>query len=146
MPSNEDAFPVLASAHAPRPCYHRPVANICSRGHEFTGSPPCPTCYPGYRTFRFRAEVWLYPGQSAAWHFVTLPKKISDTVHERFDAFARGWGSQRVSVTVGKTTFDTSIFPDNKRGGYLLPLKAKVRKAEDIVAGKTMTFTVHIQA
>lgn len=120
------------------------MQSTCSRGHAFNGPPPCPLCYPGYRTFRFRAEVWLYPGQSAAWHFVTLPKKTSDTIRKRFDAFARGWGSLRVSVTVGKTTFATSIFPDTKRGAYLLPLKAKVRKAESLGAGETVACIVRI--
>lgn len=118
----------------------------CSRGHAFEGPPPCPVCYPGYRTFRFRAEVWLYSGEASAWHFLTLPKKTAETIRKRFGEAARGWGSLRVKVTVGTTAFDTSIFPDNKRGSYLLPLKASVRKKEGIAAGETVALTLTVQA
>lgn len=44
----------------------------------------------------------------------------------------RGWGSLPVMATIGKTTWKTSIFPDKKRGAYLLPIKAEVRKKEEI--------------
>lgn len=81
-------------------------------------------------TYRFRAKVWLYTGD-AAWHFLTLPKGIGSEVKTLF-GHDRGWGSLPVRVTIGKTTWKTSIFPDNKTNSYLLPLKAQVRKAEGI--------------
>lgn len=121
-------------------------ASVCSRGHRFTGAPPCSECYPGYRTFRFRAEVWLYSGETSAWHFITVPQKTSDTIRKRFEPFARGWGSLRVQGTIGKTSFETSIFPDKKRGGYLLPLKAAIRRQEDIGAGSTVRVSLTVLA
>ncbi len=116
----------------------------CSRGHTFKGNDPCPLCWPGFRTFKIRANVWLYPGQSANWHFATIPKKQSDQIKERFADFKRGWGSLPVTVTVGKTVWKTSIFPDKKAGAYLLPIKSDVRKEEKIQAGRSMTFVVEI--
>jgi hypothetical protein len=87
-------------------------------------------------------KVWLYPGDMAAWHFVTLTKKIGQEIREKYGKQSRGFGSLPVEVTVGTTTWKTSIFPDKRVGSYLLPLKAKVRKAEDIEAGEMITFSV----
>ena len=92
-------------------------------------------------TYRMRSKVWPYPGM-AAWRFLTLPKKQGREIKKKFGKNARGWGSIPVSVTVGKTTWHTSIFPDRKSGSYLLPLKAKVRKAESIFDHSTVLFVL----
>lgn len=96
-------------------------------------------------TYKLRGKVWLYPG-AAAWHFVTLPKRQAAEIQDMFGAAARGWGSLPVVVTVGQTTWRTSIFPDKKSASYLLPIKASVRKAEGIEAGDVVAFTFHLQA
>lgn len=95
--------------------------------------------------YKARAKVWLYPGQTP-WHFVTLPKKLSADIKARFKMVKKGWGSLPVTATVGKTSWETSIFPDRKAGAYLLPLKVDVRKKEDIKAGDTRDFSVEIKA
>ena len=89
-------------------------------------------------------KIWLYPGETANWHFVTLTKKVGQEIKEIHSKSARGFGSLPVEVTIGATTFKTSIFPDKRSGSYLLPLKAKVRKVEDIEAGEPVTFTVKV--
>ena len=94
--------------------------------------------------FTMRAKVWLYPGM-AGWHFVTLPKKQSNLIKKSFGAMKRGWGSLPVSVTIGKTTWNTSIFPDAKAGAYLLPLKANVRKKEKISVGDTTIVSIELR-
>lgn len=91
-----------------------------------------------------RSKVWLYPG-FAGWHFVSLPKKESREIRTRFSAIKRGWGSLPVIVTVGKTQWRTSIFPDNKTDTYVLALKADVRKKENISMGGTISYTIEIQ-
>lgn len=95
-------------------------------------------------TYRLRAKLWLYPG-AAGWHFVTLPKKQAAEIRGMFGDVARGWGSLPVTVTVGETTWTTSIFPDKKSQSYLLPVKAAVRKAESIAAGDTLWFTLVVR-
>lgn len=80
----------------------------------------------------------------AGWHFLSLPKKDAEDVRKRYGSYARGWGSLPVTITIGKTSWKTSIFPDRKSGTYLLPLKADVRKKEDIGAGDTVKFTIEI--
>lgn len=98
--------------------------------------------------FKIRAKVWLYQGP-APWHFVTLPKTHAERIKARHRwrrRMKKGWGSLPVEVTVGKTVWSTSIFPDSKSGSYVLPLKEKVRTAEGIRAGKTLTFRLEIRA
>jgi len=91
-----------------------------------------------------QGKVWLYPGM-AGWHFVTLPKKQSAEIKARFGLMKRGWGSLSIVITIGKTSWKTSIFPDKKAGAYLLPLKAEVRRKENITAGDTITFSVEVR-
>jgi hypothetical protein len=100
-------------------------------------------CWPGFRTFTVRAKIWLYPGM-AGWHFVSLPKKTAKTITDRFSDEKRGWGSLPVTVTIGHSTWKTSIFPDTKEGTYLLPLKAVVRKKEHIKANDSISITLEI--
>ena len=84
--------------------------------------------------FSFTAEVWEHEGP-AAWHFVSLPEALADEIEATYGHQAAGFGSLRVDVTIGKTQWSTSVFPDRKRGTYVLPLKRQVRVAEQLVAG-----------
>lgn len=90
-----------------------------------------------------RSEVLLYPGM-AGWHFLTVPKKESEEIKKNFGAKKRGWGSLPVEVTIGKTSWKTSIFPERKSGTYLLPLKADVRKKENIYSGDSTVFIIDL--
>jgi hypothetical protein len=93
--------------------------------------------------YTLRGRVWLYPGE-AAWHFVNVSKAVSQELKETFGG-GKGFGSLPVKVTVGQTSWQTSIFPDKKSGVYLLPIKAEVRKKERITDGTMLSYTIHIQ-
>jgi hypothetical protein len=83
----------------------------------------------------FEAELWRYPGESG-WCFVTLPVTLAEEIRELTDGGTRrGFGSVRVSVTVGSTTWSTSVFPDSSSGSYVLPVKQAVRRAESLEVG-----------
>ncbi len=107
-------------------------------------------------SFTIRTKVWIYEGSSTpssnaaamkgAWHFVTLPKKRADAIKMLYRKQRRGWGSLPVSVTLGSSTWKTSIFPDSKAGSYLLPLKAGIRKKEKIESGDTVALKLKILA
>ena len=84
--------------------------------------------------FSFTADVWEHDGP-AAWHFASLPEALADEIEATYGHRAAGFGSLRVEVTIGKTRWSTSVFPDRKRGTYVLPLKKQVRVAEGLVAG-----------
>ena len=93
--------------------------------------------------FTFKAKVWLYAGDSA-WHFVSVPVKIAKQIKSLYAGLERGWGSFPVVVTIGTTTWKTSIFPDKKTGTFLLPIKAEVRKKENISVGKTVSIAISV--
>ena len=84
--------------------------------------------------FEFAAPLWRYPGADG-WHFVSLPPGISGDIAEITAGIRRGFGSVRVAVTVGATSWRTSIFPDSETGAYLLPVKKAVRVAEHLKEG-----------
>ena len=96
------------------------------------------------KTCRVKSEVWLYPGM-VGWHFLSVDTKKAALIRKKHGSGSRGFGSLPVTVTLGKTTWQTSIFPDKKSGTYLLPLKAVVRKKEDILAGDTISFFLEIR-
>lgn len=95
-------------------------------------------------TFQFDAEVWEWESK-ASWYFVTIPREMSDEIGVRFAQRAAGFGSLRVEVTVGPTTWKTSIFPDKTRG-YVLPLKKAVRKAAALDAGDVASVELNVVA
>ena len=92
-------------------------------------------------TYRFKAKLWLWPGEQAAWHFITVPKKESEIIKSKIKV-RRGFGSVKVEATIGKTVWRTSIFPDAKSGTYVLPIKAQVRRDEDIEPGDAVSVTI----
>lgn len=81
--------------------------------------------------YSFHTKIWVYPGP-AAWHFASVPKTISAKIQKKFGMKTRGWGSLPVEVSLGKSKWETSIFPDKRSGTFLLPLKAAIRKAEEL--------------
>jgi hypothetical protein len=88
----------------------------------------------------FDAELWVWDARRAdSWTFVSLPADASDEIRELANGPRRGFGSLRVRVTVGGSTWTTSIFPDSARGGYVLPVKRAVRKIEALDAGDIAT-------
>ncbi len=93
--------------------------------------------------FKLKSKVWVYPGMSA-WRFVNLPQKDSALIKKLFNGLTRGFGSLPVMVTVGQTSWKTSIFPDKKAGAYLLPLKSEVRKKEKILDNQMLSFKLEI--
>ena len=96
-------------------------------------------------TVTFKAPCWLYTGKGA-WYFVTLPPDSAAEISYFSKALnggkRTGWGSVKVTVQIGKTIWQTSLFPDRKNKSYILPIKAAVRKAENIVDGKSVKVRV----
>lgn len=94
--------------------------------------------------FSFEARLWRWDARRTdSWMFVSLPAEASAEIRDLVGtAPRRGFGSVRVRVTVGGSTWATSIFPDGARGGYSLPVKKAVRRAEDLDEGDLATVTV----
>ncbi|HEU5036498.1 MAG TPA: DUF1905 domain-containing protein [Nocardioides sp.] len=83
---------------------------------------------------RFDAELWEWDAapEGSSWVFVTVPEDETDEIRLRSGP-PRGFGSVRVEVTIGATTWRTSVFPDKR--GYALPVKKAVRRAESLEVG-----------
>lgn len=91
----------------------------------------------------FEAELWIWEARRAdSWTFVSLPVEESEEIRELSAGSRNGFGSVRVQVRVGATTWRTSIFPDGASGCYVLPVKRAVRKAEGLEAGDVASVTV----
>ena len=89
-------------------------------------------------TFGFTADLWRHTGE-AAWYFVTLPHDVADDIDEITADTRRGFGSVPVEVTVGSTTWRTSIFPDTASESFVLPVKKAVRSAEGLDDGSRVS-------
>ncbi|TCO60839.1 DUF1905 domain-containing protein [Actinocrispum wychmicini] len=85
---------------------------------------------------RFSGEIWYWRGP-APWFFVTVPDEQCRDLEDLSGRVSYGWGMIPVTVTVGASTWRTSLFP--KDGSYIVPVKAQVRKNEDLDEGHTVT-------
>ena len=81
--------------------------------------------------YAFSAPLWQWMARRDEWFFVSVPEEISDEITARTAGLRGGFDSVPVTVTIGATTWRTSIFPGGD-GRYSLPLKKAVRVAEAI--------------
>lgn len=94
------------------------------------------------KTITSKGKIILWQGDKAAWHFLTL----DSAARKKVDAVKgprKGWGSIKVKAIIGKTTWETSVFPD-KTTGWVLPIKADVRRKEGIAKGDTVHVTLEL--
>lgn len=94
--------------------------------------------------------LWRWTGASGtgAWHFVTIDgaagKALSATaLMRRLEKSIGGFGSLKVTARIGDTKFNTSLFP-SKSLGWLLPVKAAVRKAEGVSEGDLVEVVLEV--
>lgn len=93
----------------------------------------------------FEAELWTWEARrSDSWTFVALPAEASEEIGIRAGGPRQGFGSLRTRVTIGGSTWETSIFPDSVRACYVLPIKRAVRNAEDLDVGDIATVTIEL--
>lgn len=76
------------------------------------------------------AVEWRGP---APFVFVPLPPDEAEVVAESARELTYGWGVIPVRARIGATDFTTSLFP--RDGGYLLPVKVAVQRAEGVGVG-----------
>ncbi|WP_310619493.1 DUF1905 domain-containing protein [Flexibacterium corallicola] len=96
-------------------------------------------------SFSFKASIWLTRNSQAAWHFISVPQDYADQIKFMTGSLSNGWGSVPVMVTIGKSCWQTSIFPDKRSGSYILPVKASIRKAEKLGEGDEAVVKMSLQ-
>lgn len=93
---------------------------------------------------RITSLLWIWKGEAAGrWYFLTIPEDESDNIRAAAFGSPRGFGSVRVEATIGDVTWRTSVFPLNS-GGYLLPVKAEIRKRASLAAGDEVTVELNL--
>ena len=88
--------------------------------------------------------VWLWSEAKNSWHFLTVPAGQAMEIRLEGMAARRGFGSVRVEAAIGGVRWRTSLFPDSKSGGYVLPLKADIRRRAHIAAGDDVTVEIEV--
>ena len=116
-----DFLPETGQARRYRECHHRGMAK-----------------------HRFRAPLWEHAeGEPGSWHFLTVPAELSEDLRAEYGP-GEGFGSIRVHACIGATGWDTSLFPDTARGGFVLPVKKAVRRAEGLEVGQACDVGVEL--
>jgi hypothetical protein len=88
--------------------------------------------------------MWTWKGESAGrWYFITVPEEQSDEIRAHAFGNPRGFGSVKVEARIEAVVWRTSVFPLNS-DGYLLPVKAEVRRKAGIAAGDEITVELEL--
>ena len=93
--------------------------------------------------FTFDAPLWIYPLGTTQWHFITLPVEAADEI-KFFITSRNGFGSVRVTATIGDSTWKTSIFPYKDANSFILPVKKDIRTRQGFHAGDTATINLYV--
>ena len=93
--------------------------------------------------FEFNAKPWQHSSPNG-WHFISLPKSMAKEIRTALKSEEEGWGRLKAFAKVGNTEWKTAIWFDTKMNTYLLPLKAEIRKKENVVDGKNINVVVWI--
>ncbi len=91
----------------------------------------------------FDAELFAWHADKATWIFVEVPRDDADAIDDAA-ALTGGFGSVKVRVQIGNTTWSTSLFPSKERETYVLPVKKAVRTAEGIDEGDTASISIEL--
>jgi hypothetical protein len=91
----------------------------------------------------FDGELYHWRGP-APHHFVRLPDELAEELTTVVAAVTYGWGMVPVAAAVGGSRWTTSLWP--KDGGYVLPVKAAVRRAERLELGDLVRVRLSVEA
>ncbi len=92
------------------------------------------------KKFNVKGKVKKFTG-NMAWHYINVPQTYDDL---NLKAKPKKWGFVRMSATIGKTKWETSLLPMGN-GSLFIALKAEVRKKEDIFEDDTITLTYSVK-
>lgn len=90
----------------------------------------------------FTGEVIHWRGP-APFRFVAVPDAEAAALRAASPLVSYGWGCIPVTVRLGRTTFTTSLFP--KDGGYLVPIKVAVQRAEAVDLGDVVHLALLVE-
>lgn len=91
--------------------------------------------------FEFSGEIWYWRGPSPH-HFVTVPAQLCQQLRAIAGSVTYGWGMIPAQVRIGRTEWRTSLFP--KDGGYIVPIRVSVQRAERLGVGDVVTLRLAV--
>ena len=91
---------------------------------------------------------WTSSTGTGTWHFLTIDGAAGEALSatalmRRMEKSIGGFGSLKVEARIGDSVFKTSLFP-SKELGWLLPVKASVRKAEGVSEGDVVEVVLEV--
>ncbi|QYK54322.1 MAG: DUF1905 domain-containing protein [Fimbriimonadaceae bacterium] len=89
--------------------------------------------------FEGEAIEWRGP---APFVFVPVPEELCADIKSISAQVTYGWGVIPAIIRVGDTELKTSLFPKN--GGYLVPIKVAIQRAENVAVGDHVAIRVEI--
>ena len=93
-------------------------------------------------TLEFSGEIIYWRGPSP-YYFVAVPPEQSSDIKAISGLVTYGWGCIPAAARIGATEYKTSLFPRN--GGYVVPVKDAVRKAEALGQGDVVAVRPEIR-
>lgn len=84
----------------------------------------------------FEGELWYWRGP-APFYFITVPEEHCEFLRAASKFVTYGWGMIPAKARIGATVWTTSLFP--KDGGYIIPVKVRVRQAEALEEGAVVS-------
>ena len=89
----------------------------------------------------FETEIIEWRGP-APFVFAPIPEGQVGEIRYAARLASYGWGVVPVTAMIGGTRFTASLLPRN--GGYLLPVKVAVQRAEHVTPGDRVTVSIEV--
>ena len=93
--------------------------------------------------YEFTTKPWKYTAPGG-WHFVSFPIELATEIRSTLKSEEEGWGRLTATAKIGNSEWKTAIWFDTKLKTYLLPLKADIRKKENLEIDKNIKAVVWI--
>lgn len=89
----------------------------------------------------FSGEIIEWRGP-APFLFVRTPFDVTEQIKEVSRQATYGWGCIPATLTVGRTTVTTALFP--REGAYMVPIKMAVQRAEKVGLGDEVSLLLEL--
>ncbi|WP_299114171.1 DUF1905 domain-containing protein [uncultured Winogradskyella sp.] len=93
--------------------------------------------------YKFSTKIWKH-NSSGGWHFVSLPKTISKEIRKNLKWQEEGWGRMKAHAQIDAHKWETAIWFDSKKGTYLLPIKAEIRKKSNLKTNNKIKMNIWV--
>lgn len=91
--------------------------------------------------YEFETELFRWEARRDMWVFARLPDDVSEEIRLQPHPPA-GFGSVKVTVTLGRSRWSTSVFPESADGAYVVAIKGEVRRREGVGVGDRVALGV----